>query len=111
MATVLAILEWLFLLLCLPFAIFSIIAIDTFDAIYRTFHPQLLISSIFTMSAGIILSHQIPSEDAKFIGLLEALADTSIAGIGTPFALMIIALVLFLVSGIARMTPKGKAND
>lgn len=74
------------------------------DRFKSTFQPGLFITAVFALVIGLFLLNQTPlPDDAKFIGVVDAIAQSEIMGISTPVAFFYISGFFIFVSRLVKV--------
>jgi hypothetical protein len=103
-----AIVEFVLLLLVLPFFLFGVVLRKIGKTITDNFEPIQLLSSIwFSIIGYCLLPFREVDESRPYISLVEVIAQSHIVGMSTPIFLFSMAGVLFITSVIVA---KRRAN-
>lgn len=94
-----AILEFLFFVLFLPFMVIGVILGMVASTIASVFHlPTFFLSAWAFIVGSWLMGHRANSHDQVFIGLIEHVAQSHIASVPTPVGLLALSTIFFVVS-------------
>lgn len=97
-----AILEFLFFLLLLPYILFGVLLAKIWEAVCMVFQPVLLLLAAWIASLGLFLLPSMAPNDRPWLSLVESIAQGHVFGVPTPFAIFGMAGCVLIVSVIAR---------
>lgn len=97
-----AILEFLFFLLLLPYILFGVLLAKIWEAVCMVFQPVLLLLAVWIASLGLFLLPSMALNDRPWLSLVESIAQSHVFGVPTPFAIFGMAGCVLIVSVIAR---------
>lgn len=97
-----AILEFLFFLLLLPYILFGVLLAKIWEVVCMVFQPVLLLLAVWIASIGLFLLPSMAPNDRPWLSLVESIAQSHVFGVPTPFAIFGMAGCVLIVSVIAR---------
>ncbi len=97
-----AILEFLILFFLLPYILFGVVLAKIWEAVCTFFQPVLLLLAVWICSIGMFLLPSMEPHDRPWMTILEAIAQSHVFGLQTPFVIFGIAACVVIVSVAAR---------
>jgi hypothetical protein len=100
----LAILEFVFFLLFLPYILFGMLLAHVADTIAQVFEPRLLLTGVwFGVLGGWLLTESTPDDTRPWQSLVEVVAQSHIGPVLTPVALLVVAGLLVATAAFVRL--------
>lgn len=101
----------LIFLVIIPYILFAVVMIKIWEAVCTVIHPAGLMTAAWLTSLGLYLLPSTFPSNTGWITMVERVAQFTIFGLKTPFALFALAGVALVVALFARMkrvetTPK-----
>ncbi|MGL0788790.1 hypothetical protein [Xanthomonas translucens] len=106
----LALLEFVFWLLILPYVLFGMLLAHIAHAITQVFEPRLLLSGVWFGAMGAwLLPSSTPDDSRPFVSLVEMVAQSHIGPVPTPAALIAVAALLVIAAAVVAFRRRQRA--
>lgn len=106
----LALLEFVFWLLILPYVLFGLLLAHIAHIITQAFEPRLLLAGVWFGAMGAwLLPSSTPDDSRPFLTLVEVVAQSHIGPVPTPAALLAVAGLLVVAAAVVAFRMRQRA--
>lgn len=97
-----AILEFLVLLIVLPYILFGVLLAKIWEAVCAVFYPPLLLGGVWVGVIGCFLLPSMVPGDQPWVSVKESIAQSHVLNVQTPFVVFGLALCCVVASCVMR---------